>query len=202
MSEIGKEVRRLRKERDWTQEQLAVYAGSSQPTINQIESGARNPSTRTLEKIARAFGMEVRDLFPLGQAPLFPAPPSGEAFGQRRSAEDENLARWLGLMVATAERIKDWLEENEGPALNGADVRARAERTQEFVDEIDGIRLWAPDHAALQEAEEWLARLKAEASETIEQEVETHNAREGREGADAAEEYSLARDRKRRKAGA
>jgi transcriptional regulator with XRE-family HTH domain len=38
--------------------------------ISQIETGARNPSAATLSKIAEALGVEVRDLFPLGQAPL------------------------------------------------------------------------------------------------------------------------------------
>ena len=70
MSQVAREIRRLRKEKGWTQTELAVYAGSSQPTINQIESGARNPSTRTLEKIAGALGIEVADLFPKAQAPL------------------------------------------------------------------------------------------------------------------------------------
>ncbi len=70
MSEIGKQIRRIREEKDWSQAQLAVYAGSSQPTINQIESGKRNPSTRTLEKIAGALGIEVADLFPKAEEPL------------------------------------------------------------------------------------------------------------------------------------
>lgn len=67
---VGKEVRRRRKEKGWSQAQLAVYAESSQPTVNQIESGVRNPSTRTLEKIAQALGVEISDLFPKAQAPL------------------------------------------------------------------------------------------------------------------------------------
>jgi putative transcriptional regulator len=70
MSEIGKEIRRLREEKNWSQAQLAVYAGSSQPTVNQIESGKRNPSTRTLEKLAEALGAEVGDLFPKAPVPL------------------------------------------------------------------------------------------------------------------------------------
>lgn len=84
MSEVGKEIKRLRKRKGWTQTELAVYAGSSQPTINQIESGARNPSTRTLEKVAGALGVEVRDLFPLEQAPLPLEGPDEEALAARR----------------------------------------------------------------------------------------------------------------------
>src|SRR5215207_1345749 len=70
MGDIGREIKRLREEIGWSQAELAVYAGSSQPTVNQIESGKRNPSTQTLGKLASALGVEVSDLFPKAQAPL------------------------------------------------------------------------------------------------------------------------------------
>lgn len=38
--------------------------------ISMIENGHRNLSTATLAKLAEALGVEVRDLFPLEQAPL------------------------------------------------------------------------------------------------------------------------------------
>lgn len=70
MSGVGEEVKRLRQAKGWTQEQLAVYAGSSQPTVNLLEAGKRNPSAATLAKIAGALGVEVGDFFPKGQPPL------------------------------------------------------------------------------------------------------------------------------------
>lgn len=69
MSGVGEEIKRLRQAKGWTQEQLAVYAGSSQPTVNLLESGKRNPSAATLEKLARALEVEVVDLFPKPQTP-------------------------------------------------------------------------------------------------------------------------------------
>lgn len=97
MSEVAREIRRLRKEKDWTQTELAVYAGSSQPTINQIESGTRNPSTRTLEKIAGALGVEVGDLFPKLEAPLpFEEP--------ERRAQVEKLASRIGRVARKVAR--------------------------------------------------------------------------------------------------
>jgi transcriptional regulator with XRE-family HTH domain len=83
MSDIGREIKRLREERGWTQAQLAVYAESSQPTVNQVESGKRNPSTRTLEKLARALGVEVSVLFPKAQSAL----PLEDADGRRALEE-------------------------------------------------------------------------------------------------------------------
>ncbi|MDP9474542.1 MAG: helix-turn-helix domain-containing protein [Actinomycetota bacterium] len=64
------QLRKLRRERGLTQAQLAVQAGLDPSSLSQIETGARRPNTRTLEKLAGVLGVEVRDLFPLGQAPL------------------------------------------------------------------------------------------------------------------------------------
>lgn len=63
-------MRKLRRERGLTQARLAVQAGLDPSSLSQIETGARRPNTRTLEKLAGVLGVEVRDLFPLGQAPL------------------------------------------------------------------------------------------------------------------------------------
>jgi transcriptional regulator with XRE-family HTH domain len=70
MKEVGAEIRRLREERGWTGAQLAVYAGMAPSAVSQIETGRRSPNTGSLAKIAKALGVEVVDLFPIGQAPL------------------------------------------------------------------------------------------------------------------------------------
>ncbi len=90
MSGVGEEVKRLRQAKGWTQEQLAVYAGSSQPTVNLLEAGKRNPSAATLEKLARALEVEVVDLFPKPQTPQ----PSLEDAAQSEALQ-EALAGWF-----------------------------------------------------------------------------------------------------------
>ena len=67
---IGREVKRLREAKGWSQTKLAVEAGMSVSGISMIENGHRNLSTTTLAKLAEALGVGVRDLFPLDQAPL------------------------------------------------------------------------------------------------------------------------------------
>ena len=42
---------------------MAREAGISTETLNAIEHGRRQVQVRTLEKIARALGVEVKDLF-------------------------------------------------------------------------------------------------------------------------------------------
>jgi transcriptional regulator with XRE-family HTH domain len=56
-------IRRLRRERDWTQEQLGRRAGLQQAYTSQVENGVRaNLSARIVKKLARAFGVPVTAL--------------------------------------------------------------------------------------------------------------------------------------------
>ena len=53
-------VSRAREEARLTQEQLAERSGGSRVTINRIERGKLNPSMKTLSRLARAMGKQVR----------------------------------------------------------------------------------------------------------------------------------------------
>jgi XRE family transcriptional regulator, regulator of sulfur utilization len=60
---LGAVVRRLRREREWTQEQLARRSGVQQAHLSQIESGVRaNPTAVVVKKLARALGVPVGEL--------------------------------------------------------------------------------------------------------------------------------------------
>jgi transcriptional regulator with XRE-family HTH domain len=52
-------VRRLRSESGITQNQLALMAGTSQPTIASYEAGNKSPTLETLERLAESQGLEV-----------------------------------------------------------------------------------------------------------------------------------------------
>jgi transcriptional regulator with XRE-family HTH domain len=66
---VGQEIRRLREERGWSQAKLGVLSGVGPAGVSQIETGRRNPSAGTLQRIADALEVEVRDLFPKAPAP-------------------------------------------------------------------------------------------------------------------------------------
>jgi transcriptional regulator with XRE-family HTH domain len=70
MGGVGREIRRLREEKGWSQAKLAGAADMGVSGISQIETGARNPSAVTLTKIADALEVSVADLFPKGQPRL------------------------------------------------------------------------------------------------------------------------------------
>jgi len=60
---FGARLRQLRREADLTQEQLASAAGVSVDFLSLVERGINAPSFENLEKLARALGVTVRELF-------------------------------------------------------------------------------------------------------------------------------------------
>lgn len=60
---IADNIRRIRKDRNITQEALAHEAGLNRAYIGYIERGERKPSVETLEKIAKALKVRVFELF-------------------------------------------------------------------------------------------------------------------------------------------
>jgi transcriptional regulator with XRE-family HTH domain len=60
---LGATVRQLRHERDWSQERLAELSGLHPNYIGGIERGERNVAIDNIEKISKAFGLSVKDLF-------------------------------------------------------------------------------------------------------------------------------------------
>ena len=55
-------MKRLRKERDWSQEALADAAGLDRTYISGIERVVRNPTITVVERIAKALNCGVGDL--------------------------------------------------------------------------------------------------------------------------------------------
>lgn len=61
---LAHNVRRLRQDREWSQERLAAEAGDlRQGLMSDIELGKANPTLTTLESIAGALGVSVGELF-------------------------------------------------------------------------------------------------------------------------------------------
>jgi transcriptional regulator with XRE-family HTH domain len=60
---LGHTIRALRKSRQLSQEDLAIKAHMDLTSISELESGLRNPSIKTLQKISHALGVPLADLF-------------------------------------------------------------------------------------------------------------------------------------------
>lgn len=68
---IGWNVRRLRAEREVTQEDFATDSGFDRGYISGVERGVRNPSILVLERIAIALQVDVADLLDAPKAETF-----------------------------------------------------------------------------------------------------------------------------------
>ena len=59
---LAENIKYYRSQLKLTQEALASRAGINRSYLAGIESGRRNPSARTIEKLARALGVSPADL--------------------------------------------------------------------------------------------------------------------------------------------
>ncbi len=59
---LGRNLRRLREEKGWSQEAYADEAGIHRTYVSDLERGVRNPTITIVEKLARAFGVSAGSL--------------------------------------------------------------------------------------------------------------------------------------------
>jgi len=61
--QLGKRIRRFRKEQKLSQEELAHRAGIHRTYMGKIERGESNPPIHTISKIAKALKVSLSQLF-------------------------------------------------------------------------------------------------------------------------------------------
>jgi transcriptional regulator with XRE-family HTH domain len=59
---LATNLRRLRLEKGWSQEDYADRAGIHRTYVSDIERGARNPTITVVEKLAKPLGVTVGSL--------------------------------------------------------------------------------------------------------------------------------------------
>jgi transcriptional regulator with XRE-family HTH domain len=124
-------LREHRRQRGWSQEDLSKAAGVGQDTISTIESGRHEPRPSTLRKLARAFNVEVADLFrpphlvgrypELSLAPMYRAQPADRERALR-AASAEEVARYVAEIDAAAKSAERTIEEEKDEPLPGAET--------------------------------------------------------------------------------
>ncbi len=60
---LGQRIKRLRKERGYTQEVFAEKLDIATSSLGYLETGRYYPAPENAEKIAEALGVEIHDLF-------------------------------------------------------------------------------------------------------------------------------------------
>ncbi len=61
---IGSLIKDARDKAGISQRELARLSGVSQPNLSRIEADSQEPSISTLREIAKALGVDYRDLLP------------------------------------------------------------------------------------------------------------------------------------------
>jgi transcriptional regulator with XRE-family HTH domain len=67
--QVAGNLRRLRREREWSLEELSTRAGVSRAMLSQVETGKTTPTIAVLWKIATGFGVPFTELLREGTAP-------------------------------------------------------------------------------------------------------------------------------------
>lgn len=63
LDRLGNRIRKLREQAGISQERLGLLSGLHRTYVGAIERGERNPSVLSLQKIADALNVTVKDLF-------------------------------------------------------------------------------------------------------------------------------------------
>lgn len=61
--QLGKRIRYLRKQKKWSQLDLALESEVNKNYISDLEKGRRNPSVMVLNRIAIALNIDLETLF-------------------------------------------------------------------------------------------------------------------------------------------
>lgn len=99
---LGARIKELRRHRKLTQEQLAEMAGLDYKFISKIEVGRRSPSLETMESIANALEVEIKDLFEFMHLQLGGI--TAEGIREILAEMDEQTARMVFRMLRAAVR--------------------------------------------------------------------------------------------------
>ena len=68
--DLGQRIRKLRKDKKITQEQLAEMVGIDPKNISRIEKGNNYPTAENLTSIAKALNVDIYELFVFNSIPL------------------------------------------------------------------------------------------------------------------------------------
>lgn len=87
-----RQLRRIRKSKELTQEQLAARANRSVEAISNLERGLNLPSFETLEELAAALQVPARDFFEFDDEDAARATKLADLLNIARTLSDEDLS--------------------------------------------------------------------------------------------------------------
>lgn len=117
---LGERLRLIRREKKLTLKNLSELANLSVPYLSDVERDVVNPSVETLQKVAKAFNMTVRDLLSgveeLGESVSTTYPEGFESFLEDPEFSEEINDEWREFLMEMKFRGKqpsskrEWIE--------------------------------------------------------------------------------------------
>jgi transcriptional regulator with XRE-family HTH domain len=154
------QVRRLRLEKGWSQNELAYHAKLAPSVISLIETGKRDPNATTLRKLAEALEVRVPDLFEdsdSGKAQRRSSlePSFNDVLNERRAG----VTSWAAYTLQIAGRIRGHAADPHSPAFRDPwaalffveEANRNAADLSRFVDEQLSAALEVADVEAMNE---------------------------------------------------
>jgi transcriptional regulator with XRE-family HTH domain len=103
---LGEKLKQLRKEKGWSQDELAFHAQIDGRQVSRYENGRVMPSVDVIVKIAKAYDVSI-DYLLLDDVPRRPArPPSGKlaervlSLAPLSEDDEKSLLNWLDAIEA------------------------------------------------------------------------------------------------------
>jgi transcriptional regulator with XRE-family HTH domain len=105
-------IRVIRELKNWTQEEMAHRLEMSISGYGSIERGETDVNFSRLEKIAKAFGMDLVELFSFGEKlSIYQTNNSGNNFGQFCNPKLDNLSEKLELIIQQKDKEIEYLKQ-------------------------------------------------------------------------------------------
>jgi transcriptional regulator with XRE-family HTH domain len=117
------EVKRLRLEKGWSQNELAYHAKLAPSVISLIETGKRDPNATTLRKLAEALEVRIPDLFEesgsgKGRPRSSPEPSLFNGLEEERHAGViSGVISWAAYTRQIASRVRGHADDPDSPAF-------------------------------------------------------------------------------------
>jgi transcriptional regulator with XRE-family HTH domain len=131
-STFGEIVRKVRRDLNWTQDDLAQKVQVSTPYIGHLESGKRHPSAKIIERLADTLGLDRRELFfeanPRTQSYLDPPPANANESAWEQLNKDVNLRR------------QNDISADEMEMLSGIQMAGQVKSVRDFIHILNTVR--------------------------------------------------------------
>lgn len=104
---LGDTLRKLRKERKWSQKVLSEKSGVNQGFISEIESGKKTPGLDTLRALSHALGTSISFLTDDVETPPSGAPPPTAIAEEQSEYSLQPLSKEELYLVRTFRKLHD-----------------------------------------------------------------------------------------------